>query len=351
MMVAAYRQRKNFAREVQGRFDQLAKVEVGRTSRAEVFAWIPELKPVLATSGEFYLCNKNPDCVIVVTASPRWLLGIFQSNKLNWIIEKMHSGRVLGAIFRMARVEVGGTSLTLTFRDGRVEHWGYEISTTNHAGDSIMLSVFAVPRVKVFMDGRPHDENLDFWVDRIFDNWGDFGQKVVFTPAASETLKFVAVHPDLTCLQTFQGCATAKQLIPEALAADRQIRETSVARLRGPVPCPEQIIRSYAEHASWIATAEVASVRDDPTEAGVRLIQLRSVVPIKGVPQNVDRELPMWSYSMVSEQNVALNRLASLAKPGKKVILLDVGAGFFTDDACSTIPASDENLRAVVHPN
>jgi hypothetical protein len=90
------------------------------------------------------------------------------------------------------------------------------------------------------------------------------------------------------------------------------------ARLRGPVPCPEQIIRSYAEHASWIATAEVASVRDDPTEAGVRLIQLRSVVPIKGVPQNVDRELPMWSYSMVSEQNVALNRLASLAKPGKK---------------------------------
>jgi hypothetical protein len=351
MMVAAHQQRKHFAREVQERFDQLAKVEVGRTSRAEVFAWIPELKPVLVTSGEFYLCNKNPDCVIVGTASLKWLLRIMQSNKLNWIIEKTHSGWVLRSIFRMSSVEAGWTSLCLTFRDGRVQYWGYEISMTNHAGDSITLRVFAVPRVKVFMDGRPHDENLDFWVDRIFDNWGDFGQKVVFTPAASETLKFVAVHPDLTCLQSYRGCATAKQLIPEALAAERQIRETSMTRLRGPVPCPEHIIRSYAEHASWIATAEVASVRDDPTEPGVRLIQLRSVVPIKGVPQNVDRELPMWSYSMVSEQNLALNRLASLAKPGSKVILLEGGWNLFTDDACTTIPATEENLRVVQQQN
>lgn len=352
MVVAAHQQRKHFAREVQGRFDQLAKVEVGRTSRAEVFALIPDLKPVLATSGEFYLCNQNPDCVLGVWMdSPRWLLWIVQSNKLNWIIEKTHSGRVLEIIFRMAGVEVGGTSLSLTFRDGRVEHWGYEISATNHDGDSIMLSVFAVPRVKVFMDGRPHDENLDFWVDRIFDNWGDFGQKVVFTPAASETLKFVAVHPDLTCLQTFRGCATAKQLIPEALAAERQIRETSMTRLRGPVPCPEHIIRSYAEHASWIATAEVASVRDDPTEAGVRLIQLRSVVPIKGVPRGVDGEISMRSYSMVSEQKLALNRLASLAKPGNKVILLEGGWNLFTDDACTTVPATEENLRAVRQQN
>jgi hypothetical protein len=351
-MVAAYQKRRNFAREVQGRFDQLAKVEVGRTSRAEVFALIPDLKPVLATSAEFYLCNRNPDCVIVGgTRSPRWLLWINQSDKLSWIIEKTHSGRVLGIIFWMARVEVDGTRLSLTFRDGRVEYWGYEISTTNYAGDSIMLRVFAVPRVKVFMDGRPHDENLDFWVDRIFDNWGDFGQKVVFTPAASETLKFVAVHPDLTCLQSFRGCATAKQLIPEALAAERQIRETSVARLRGPVPCPERILRSYADHASWIATAEVASVRDDPTEPGVRLIQLRSLVPIKGVPQNVDRELPMRSYSMVSEQKLALNRLASLAKPGNKLILFEGGWNFFTDDACTTVPATEENLRAVGKQN
>ena len=118
-MVAAHQQRKHFARAVQGRFEQLAKVEVGRTSRAEVFALIPDLKPVLATSGEFYLCNRNPDCVIVGgTGSPRWLLRILQSNKLNWIIEKTHSGRVLGIIFRMARVEVGGTRLSLTFRDG-----------------------------------------------------------------------------------------------------------------------------------------------------------------------------------------------------------------------------------------
>jgi hypothetical protein len=34
-VVAAHQQRKHFAQEVQGRFDQLAKVEVGRTSRAE----------------------------------------------------------------------------------------------------------------------------------------------------------------------------------------------------------------------------------------------------------------------------------------------------------------------------
>jgi hypothetical protein len=313
MAVAAHQQRKHFAKEVQGRHDQLAKVEVGRTSRAEVFALIPELKPVLATSDEFYLCGKNPDCVIVGTAPPRWLVWFFQSNKLNWIIWRTHSASAVGFILRMVGVEFGWTRLRLTFRDGRVEYWGYEISTTNHAGDSIMLRVFAVPRAKVFMDGRPHDENFDFWVDRIFDNWGDFTQKVVFTPAASETLKFVAVHPDLTCLQSFRGCETAKQLIPGALAADRQIREASGARLRGPVPCPEHIIRSYAEHASWIATAEVASVRDDPTEAGVRLIQLRSVVPIKGVPRDVDREISMWSYSMMSEQKAAPNRVASLA--------------------------------------
>ena len=140
MVVAAHEQRKHFAQEVQGRLDQLAKVEVGRTSRAEVFASIPELKPVLATSGEFYLCNQNPDCVLGGrTGSPRWLLWIMQSNKLNWIIEKTHSGRVLGIIFRMARVEVGGTRLSLTFRDGRVEYWGYEIVATNHAGDPITL--------------------------------------------------------------------------------------------------------------------------------------------------------------------------------------------------------------------
>ena len=353
MMVAAHQQRKHFAREVQERFDQLAKVEVGRTSRAEVFAWIPELKPVLVTSGEFYLCNKNPDCVIVGTASPKWLLRIMQSNKLNWIIEKTHSGWVLRSIFRMARVEAGWTSLCLTFRDGRVQYWGYEISTTNHAGDPITLNVIAAPKgAKVFMEGRPHDENFDFWVDRIFDNWGDSAQKVVFAPAASEELKRVAIHPDLTCLQSYRGCETAKQLIPGALAADRQIRETSVVRLRGPIPCPERILRSYANHASWIATAEVASVRDDPTEPGVRLVQLRSVVPIKGVPQDVDAELSMLNYSTVSEQGTSLNRVASLVKPGNKVILLGVGESyFFADDACTTIPASEENLRMVQQQN
>jgi hypothetical protein len=348
MVVAAHQQRKHFAQEVQGRFDQLAKIEVGRTSRAEVFALIPELKPVLATSGDFYLCNQSPDCVLGVGMGlPRWLLWM-QSNKLNWIIEKTHSGRILGIIFRMARVEVGWTRLCLTFRDGRVEYWGYEMLATNQAGDPILLGVFAAPKAaKVFMEGRPHDENFDFWVDRIFDNLGDFSRKVVFYPAASEELKRVALRPDLTCLQSYRGCETAKQLIPEALAADRQIRETSVARLRGPVPCPEHIIRSYAEHASWIATAEVASVRDDPTEAGVQLIQLRSVVSIKGVPRDVDRELSMVSYSAVSEQKLALNRVASLAEPGNKVILLDVGAYFFTDGACTTVPATEENLRAV----
>jgi hypothetical protein len=351
MVVAAYQQRKHFAQEVQRRFDQLAKVEVGRTSRAEVFASFPELKPVLATSGEFYVCNRNPDCVIDGGKGlPRWLLWM-RSNKLNWIIERTHSRRVLGIIFRMARIEVDSTRLSVTFRDGRVEYWGYEITAT-HAENSILLTVVAAPpKAKVFMEGRPHDENFDFWVDRIYDNWGDFAQKVVFAPAASEELKRVALHPDLTCLQSFRGCATAKQLIPEALAAERQIRETSMTRLRGPVPCPEHIIRSYAEHASWIATAEVASVRDDPTEAGVRLIQLRSLVPIKGVPQNVDRELPMRSYSMVSEQKLALNRLASLAKPGNKVILLEGGWNFFTDDACTTVPATEENLRVVQQQN
>ncbi|MGD0443081.1 MAG: hypothetical protein ABSA39_04010 [Edaphobacter sp.] len=347
MVVAAHQQRKHFAQEVQGRLDQLAKVEVGRTSRAEVFALIPELKPVLATSGEFYLCNRNPDCVIVDgTASPRWLFWILQSNKLNWIIEKTHSGRVLGSI--LARVEVGGTRLSLTFCDGRVEYWGYEIIATNDAQNSIMLRVIAAPpKAKIFMEGRPHDENFDFWVDRIFDNWGDLTQRVVFAPAASEELKRVALHPDLTCLQSYRGCETAKQLIPDALAADRRIRETSMARLRGPVPCPEHIIRSYAEHASWIAKAEVASVRDDPTEAGVRLIQLRSLVPIKGVPRGVDGELPMSNYSTVSEQGTASNRVASLAKPGNKVILLEGGSYFFTDGACTTVPATEENLRAV----
>jgi hypothetical protein len=197
MVVAAHQQPKHFAREVQGRFDQLGKVEVGRTSRAEVFALIPELKPVLAPSGEFYVCNKNPDCVIVDTASSRWLPWIMQSNKLNWIMEKTHSGGAVGFILRMAGVEFGGTRLSLTFRDGRVEYWGYEISTTNHAGDPILLRVIAAPKgAKVFMEGRPHDENFDFWVDRIFDNWGDFAQRVVLPRRrrkSSNALQFIRI--------------------------------------------------------------------------------------------------------------------------------------------------------------
>ncbi|WP_260736264.1 hypothetical protein [Tunturiibacter lichenicola] len=353
MVVAAHQQRKHFAQGVQVRLDQLAKIEVGRTSRAEVLASIPELKPVPATSGYFYLCNKNPDCVMGgTTGSPRWLLWILQSNKLNWIIQKTHSGWVVVSIFRMIGFEERETSLSLTFCDGLVEYWNYEIAATSHAGrDSIMLRVIAAPpKAKIFMEGRPHDENFDFWVERIFDNWGDLAQRVVFAPAASGELKRVALHPNLTCLQSYRGCETAKQLIPDALTADRQIRETSMARLRGPVPCPERIVRSYAEHASWIATAEVASARVDPTEPLGRLIQLRSVVPIKGVPQDVGRELPMLSYSEVSE-HMAPNRVASLAKPGNKVILLEGGSYFFTDGACTTVPATEENLRAVRQQN
>ena len=50
---------------------------------------------------------------------------------------------------------------------------------------------------------------------------------------------------------------------------------------------------------------------------------------------------------MVSEQKLALNRLASLAKPGNKVILLEGGWNLFRDDACTAIPATEENLRVV----
>jgi hypothetical protein len=59
----------------------------------------------------------------------------------------------------------------------------------------------------------------------------------------------------------------------------------------------------------------------------------------------------MLSFSMVSEQKLAPNRVASLARPGNKVILLEGGSYFFTDDACATVPASEENLRAVVQQN
>jgi hypothetical protein len=352
LLVAAHQQRARFAQKVQTQFDQLANVEVGRTSRAEVFALIPQLKPVLSTSGEFYLCEKNPDCVMFDTASPGWLLRIIQSNKLNWIIEKTHSGKAIGAVLRrlLGSPGIGWTRLCITFRDGRVEHWCYEVTATNHAADAILLRVFAVPASsRRFMEYPPHDENFDFWVRHIFDNIGDLGRTVVFTPAASEELKYVAVHPDLACLRSYWGCETANQLIPQALATEKHIREASETRLRGPVPCPAHILRSYAKAASWIATAEIASVRDDPTEPGVRLIQLRSVVRLKGVPRDLDRELSMVSYSGVSEQKGALNRVASLAKPGNKVILLRVGSYFFTDGACTTVPVSAENLRAVQH--
>jgi hypothetical protein len=352
LVVAAHQQRARFAQKVQAQFDQLAKVEVGRTSRAGVFALISQLKPVLSTSGDFYLCDKNPDCVMAAESNfPEWLW-YFKSSKLGWVIEKTHSQRAVQAIYRMLRFDYGWTRLCITFRDGRVEHWGYEVTATNHAEDPILLRVFAVPPMpvsRIFMEYPPHDENFDFWVRHVFDNIGDLGRTVVFTPAASEELKHVAVHPDLACLRSYRGCETANNLIPVALATEKHIREASVTRLRGPMPCPERMLRSYAKAASWIATAEIASVRDDPTEPGVRLIQLRSVVPLKGVPRDVDRELSMGSWSGVSEQKGALNRVALLAKPGNKVILLDVGAYFFTDGACTTIPASEENLRAVQH--
>jgi hypothetical protein len=348
MAAGAYQHRKQFAREVQERLDQLDKVEVGRSSRAETLDLISGLKPVLSTSGEFYLCGQNPDCVVGGTASPGWRYWNIQSDKLSWIIEKTHSQKAVGTIFRMLGAEFGWTRLCVTFCDGRVQHWGYEITATNRAADSIMLVVVAAPTTNVLMHGRPHDENLDFWVDHIFDNWGDLMQKVVFTPAASEQLKRVATHPDLTCLQSYRGCETAKQLIPGALAADSQIREASVQRLRGAEPCPERILRSYARSASWIATAEIRSVRNDPEASGARLVQLRSVVPLKGVPRDVDRDLYMLDYSDVG-QHVELNRVVSFAKPGNKVILLAVGAEFFTGGDCATIPASEENLRAVQH--
>jgi hypothetical protein len=348
LVVAAHQQRARFAQKVQAQFDQLAKVDVGQSSRAEVFALIPQLEPVLSTSGYFYLCNKNPDCVMAGTSLPEWKGWVILLGKLSWILEKTHSERPVAAILRMLGPQYGSTGLCITFRDGRVEHWRYEVTATNHTEDPVQLRVFAVPASsRVFMQYRPHDENFDFWVGNIFDNWGDHGRTVAFTPAASEELKHVAVHPDLACLRSHRGCETANQLIPDALAADKHIREASVTRLSGPVPCPERILRSYAKAASWVATAEIASVRDDPTEPGVRLIQLRSVVPLKGVPRNVDRELSMGSYSDVIELSGALNRVASLAKPGNKVILLDIGAFFFTDVACTTVPASEENLRAV----
>jgi hypothetical protein len=346
MVVVAHQQRKEFAREVQDRLDLLAKVEVGRTSRAETLDLIHGLKPVSSTSGEFYLCGQNPDCVVDGTPSPISRYWDIQSEKLSWIIEKTHSQKAIGTLFRVLRAGFGGTRLCVTFHEGRVEHWGYEITATNLSGNPITLNVFAVPMLKQSMVGRPHDENLDFWVSQIFTNWGDLMQKVIFTPAASDQLKRVATHPDLTCLRSYRGCETATQLIPEALAVDRQIRDASLKRLRGAEPCPERILRSYAKSASWIATAEIASVRKDPQECDVRLIQLRSVVPLKGVPVDMDRKLSMLDYSSVQQKE--LNRVASFAKPGDKVILLGGGGvEFFADDNCATIPASEENLRTV----
>jgi len=55
---------------------------------------------------------------------------------------------------------------------------------------------------------------------------------------------------------------------------------------------------------------------------------------------------------MVSEQKAGPNRVASLAKPGNKVIVLGVGESyFFADDACTAIPATEENLRVVQQQN
>ncbi|HEX3572702.1 MAG TPA: hypothetical protein VHU44_17930, partial [Acidobacteriaceae bacterium] len=118
LVVAAHQERAHFAQTVQAQFDQLAKVEVGRTSRREVFASIPQLKPVLSTSGYFYLCNKNPDCVMAGTSLPEWQGWVILLGKLNWIIQKTHSQKAVETILGMVGAEFGGESVCMTFRDG-----------------------------------------------------------------------------------------------------------------------------------------------------------------------------------------------------------------------------------------
>ncbi len=231
-----------FQRRVHHMLDRIAILQSGSTTRDRTLILFPELKQVQTGSNDFYRCSNNSDCFINATAPPAaWRAMVWVYRKLDTAPDDELIGNALPKLIHMMGVRLQETALCVTFRDGRIDGWTYELTVSTHdprPPGGVQVQLGSVKKIWWIKFPQPHDEEPDFLVKPLFVNLGDLAAQVLITPRTPQMLQRDAYHFDLRCIYSLLGCRTATQIVAAAKADNERIIEASRARIQSPEPCP-----------------------------------------------------------------------------------------------------------------
>lgn len=337
------------ARKFQRVLSSLNRLQIDKTSEEELVRSVPYLV-------------RSADEIRSGTHVERYYY-LVVSNETDWLMDKLNFGAYDYRVPRGPVLKIAGWFgyrfigfyAQVLVTDGNVSQIRYEIEDefTVPAGLSEFVSVRSVhglwdqdsPTVVRSAD----DENPQF---RVSGDKKSLHVTYVFDASPEQTAR--AFDINLSCLWSFRGCRTARDIAPHLLQYENEMQEKALSRLASSEPCPDRILAGRVKYLPDLDVLLLDVVRvpkrpsgDERGSVGKVSVGYRLREIIRGSEwESEDANKFRYNPEIQSSSNLSLqsaNSSSRVPQLGDRVLLF-AGGQF---QSCQIIPDTPSALLAI----
>jgi hypothetical protein len=243
-------------------------------------------------------------------------------------------------------------SASVRLRQDKVQKLGYHLNVNNGSlsGPGIVsVAVTSVRGYRGWYLDPTQDESPDYRVTKYF-KWPELMMQIAFTQFAPAHLVHHAFDIRLNCIWYLRGCQTAEEVLPLAGEDYQNIRQSTLARLRGPTPCPDSILARRARDVADILLVEVKDVHPNLEMFGQVQYQIADYELVEILKGKLDRPLKNvghpFTISLSWDDPPFPNPSLKLLHPGSQLLMFS-DSSTNVDSPCETVAATDSAKQAI----
>jgi hypothetical protein len=239
-----------FQRRADKLLSGLSKLQVGTTTKAETLKLLPELH--LQPSKEKFGCD-GEDC---------YSIEVFSAFS-RWVFEKISraDSHALYSTLGLWGIRYWELGIYIEFKSNTVSRVSYRlmISTPERTIPGVVI---IAATSNTHFEGRVDfldDESPNYRVES-HRTWPDRNLGITFIAGAPHELVRHAFDLHFGCLWSLEGCHDIRDIAPEAVEDQKTFAHAAFERLKGPEPCPDQLLPRRVRDRDDILLLEVTRV-------------------------------------------------------------------------------------------
>ena len=340
-----------FARRVHSTLAGLEQLRLDQTTRAELLERVPNLRA--GTGFPDARCRSDECFSVEISNVPNGLAyRLYEKTKSHWLHRVTY---LLGYRFFDFSAGVG-------LHRGKVSEAGYRVSVddgTDQGLGGTIISVGGTTELGVAAGNTlsdAFDQSPDYRVKNLR-KWPDQVLAVNFeTTAPPQSLQH-AFDVRLSCMWSFAGCKTAKQIVPFVWEDLLSIPAAASSRLRGSEPCPDRILAPRVSHFPDIdilllrverVTADLETSQGQEPKSQV--VEYRLLDVLRGsAEQRLTGVVHPTRVHLPDSREEVPNPALKLLQPGADVLMFSRKEKFLQhiDPSCQIVAAAPSALRTI----